>query len=173
MAILIPSHLLEQAERLLESRLGGRSPTLVRQVDRRRAISAAYYAVFHAVLIELADKFVGRELRKSGRYTLAYRHIDHRQLEFLSNQVVRQTPEKKYQPFFPDDGFDDAIRKFASLIVGLKGDRSSADYDPSRWVRIADARVAISQARSAIALFNNAPDDQRQIFLTLLAFPPR
>lgn len=173
MAILNPAHLLEQADRLLERRLSGRNPTLIRQVDRRRAISAAYYAVFHAVLCELADVFVGREMRQTARYALAYRHVDHKQLEILSNQVIKQTPEKKYNPFFPDGGFDDAIRKFTSLVVELKGDRSSADYDPSHWVKFADAKVAITQARRAIDQFRTAPDEHRLIFLTLLAFPPR
>ncbi len=173
MAILIPSHLLEQAELLLEPRKSGRNPTLIRQVDRRRAISSAYYAVLHAILADLADQFVGRDQRKSSRYALAYRHVDHKQLESLSNQVIRQTPEKKYQPFFPEGGFDDAIRKFASLIIELKGARNSADYDPSRWVGISDARLAIEQAQRAIERFATAPDEQRRVFLTLLAFPPR
>lgn len=173
MAILIPRHLLEQAERLLEPRKSGQNPTGVRQVDRRRAISSAYYAVFHAILTDVADLFVGRDQRKSSRYALAYRLIDHRQVESLSNQVIRQTPEKKYQPFMPDGGFDDSIRKFASLVIELKGDRNSADYDPSRWVGISDARLAIAQAQGAIALFAGAPAEQRQMFLTLLVFPPR
>ncbi len=173
MAILIPSHLLEQAERLLEPRKSGSKPALVRQVDRRRAISSAYYAVFHAILTDLADQFIGRDQRKSSCYALAYRHIDHRQLESLSHQVIKQTPEKRYLPFMPDGGFDDSIRKFASLTIELKGDRNSADYDPSRWVGITDARLAIAQARDAISHFANAPDQQRCVFLTLLAFPPR
>lgn len=173
MAILIPRHLLEQAERLLEPRKSGQNPTGVRQVDRRRAISSAYYAVFHAILTDLADQFVGWDQRKSSRYALAYRHIDHSQLEALSNQVIKQTPAKKYLPFMPDGGFDDSIREFASLVIDLKGDRNSADYDPSRWVGITDARLAIAQARAAIERFANAPDEQRRVFLTLLAFPPR
>ena len=169
MAILIPSHLLEQAERLLEPRKSGSKPALIRQVDRRRAISSAYYAVFHAILTDLADQFIGRDQRKSSCYALAYRHIDHRQLESLSNQVIKQTPEKRYLPFMPDGGFDDSIRKFASLTIELKGDRNSADYDPSRWVGITDARLAIAQARDAISRFANAPDEQRCVFLTLPA----
>jgi hypothetical protein len=173
MANLNPSHLLEQAERLLQPRRSGKSLTLIRQVDRRRAISAAYYAVFHAILGELADAFVGRDLRRTKQYALAYRYLEHKHLENFSNQVVKQTPEKKFQPYFPDGGFDNAIRKFASLVVELKGDRHSADYDPSQWVTIADARLAITQARRAIELFKSAPESQRQIFLTLLAFPPR
>lgn len=173
MAILIPSHLLEQAERLMEPRKSGRNPALIRQVDRRRAISSAYYAVFHAILTDAADLFVGRDQRKSSRYALAYRHIDHRQVESLSNQVIKQTPDKRYQPFMPKGGFDDSIRKFASLVIELKGDRNSADYDPSRWIGISDARLAIAQAKGAIALFADAPAEQRQMFLTLLVFPPR
>src|SRR5215216_7618181 len=43
-AILNPEHLFDQAEKLILSPPAGRP----RQVDIRRAISAAYYGVFHA-----------------------------------------------------------------------------------------------------------------------------
>lgn len=170
MAILNFRHLLEQAERLLEPRGSG---TVVRQADRRRAISAAYYAVFHAILTELADEFVGRSQRKTLRYALAYRNLEHKQLEALSNQAIKQTPEKKFRPFFPDGGFDETIREFASLAVDLKDKRNSADYDPLHWVQKADAMAAIASARKAIERFAAAPADQKQLFLALLAFPPR
>lgn len=45
-AILNPDHLFEQADRLAAPF----GPGTIRQVDVRRAISAAYYGVFHAIL---------------------------------------------------------------------------------------------------------------------------
>jgi hypothetical protein len=52
MATLNPDHLLAQAERLIRAPPAG--PPL--QVDVRRAISAAYYSVFHAVLTAAATR---------------------------------------------------------------------------------------------------------------------
>jgi hypothetical protein len=60
-AILNPEHLLEQAERLIEPPPAGPP----RQVDIRRAISSAYYAVFHATLAAAARRFGGLLLHPS------------------------------------------------------------------------------------------------------------
>jgi hypothetical protein len=49
-AILNPDHLFEQANRLAVPF----GPGSIRQVDVRRAISAAYYGLFHAVLTAAA-----------------------------------------------------------------------------------------------------------------------
>lgn len=172
MAILNPAHLLEQAERLLEPR---GSKILIRQADRRRAISAAYYAAFHYILTAVADQFVGREDRKSARYVLAYRSLDHNKLEDLckvaSNEKI--DGKSKYAKFIPQESFCANIRNFASLLIDLKEKRNSADYDPSHWVKIADARNAISAARSAITQFADAQEDERVTFLALLVFAKR
>jgi len=53
-ATLNPDHLFEQAERLVAPPPAGPP----RQVDLRRAISAAYYGLFHFCLIAAADEFV-------------------------------------------------------------------------------------------------------------------
>lgn len=172
MAILNPVHLLEQAERLLQPR---GSKILVRHADRRRAISSAYYAAFHYILTAVADQFVGREESKSARYALAYRSLDHNKLEELckvaSNEKIDS--KSKYAKFIPKESFSVNIRTFASLFIDLKEKRNSADYDPSHWVKIADARNAISAARSAITQFADAQEDERVTFLALLVFAKR
>lgn len=169
MAILNPNHLLEQAERLLEPR-GSR--VLIRQADRRRAISAAYYAVFHFMLTAVADQFVGNGERKTPRYTLAYRSIDHGKLENLCKVASSEKIDRKskYAQFVPGESFSASIRTFASLLIELKEKRNSADYDPSHWVKIADVHYAVSAARSAIGQFENAPQDETKTFLSLLVF---
>jgi hypothetical protein len=172
MAVLNPKHLLEQAERLLEPRRPG---LLIRQADRRRAISAAYYAVFHFTLIAVADQFVGKEERETERYALAYRSIDHSKLEGLCKvaSTARIDRKSKYAKFIPENGFGESVREFASLLLELKEKRNAADYDPSHWVKIADARRAISAAQSAIQQFGNAHSDETIAFLSLLVFSPR
>jgi hypothetical protein len=71
-AILNPEHLFDQAEGLVTS--GGGRP---RQVDIRRAISASYYGLFHAVVAAAADLIIGQNNRSKPDYGLIYRTIDH------------------------------------------------------------------------------------------------
>lgn len=170
MAILNPDHLLEQAEYLLQAR---DSRGLVRQANRRRAISTAYYAVFHFTLTAAADEVVGNARRNTPRYALVYRSVDHKALEVLCKVAGSAQLSERYAKYAPQNGFGANIREFASLVVQLKEKRNSADYDPTHWVKIADARKAIDTARSAVRRFKSANAPRRQAFLTLLLFPPR
>ena len=83
MAVLNPDHLLEQADGLIVPP-GGGAP---RQADLRRAISNAYYAVFHAVVTQAADELVGKTNRTTPRYALVYRSIDHSSLRKVCENV--------------------------------------------------------------------------------------
>lgn len=66
--MLDPDHLLDQAERLLAPTVGA-GPA--RPTDLCRAVSATYYAVFHAGLIAAADLFTGTAERGTLLYGLA------------------------------------------------------------------------------------------------------
>src|ERR1700751_1842071 len=86
-AILNPDHLFEQADKLISPPPAGPP----RQVDIRRAISAAYYGVFHAVLAAAADQFVGVTKRSTSQYGLVYRSVDHLWLKKLCEEVKKPT----------------------------------------------------------------------------------
>ncbi|HJT40329.1 MAG TPA: hypothetical protein VJ762_08370 [Sphingobium sp.] len=169
MAIVNPRHLLEQSESLASA-----SPDRpLRQADLRRAISAAYYGVFHYMLTAGADQFVGSDLRKSRRYTLVYRSVDHRSLRDICMEAKKSTPGAKYQKYVPKAGFGEEIQSFANMVLELQEKRHDADYDPSQWVTRTDAKLALTIARSAIERFESASLLQRKYFLTLLLFSPR
>ena len=170
MAVLNPVHLLEQAELLLKSRHSG---GLVRQADRRRAISSAYYAVFHFILTAAADQFVGNKERRSAQYSLVYRSIDHNDLKNICDIASNRKLSDKYKQYVPEEGFGPNIVEFATLALELRSKRHSADYDPSHWVKVADANSAILAARSAMLRFGKATSARRKSFLTLLVFKPR
>jgi hypothetical protein len=170
LASLNPDHLLEQAEHLIERGTAGGEP---RAVDLRRAISAAYYAVFHDVLAAAADEFVGPADRGTPRYTLVYRSIDHRVLSRLCAEVKKSKPSAQYQGYAPATGFTREARSFAGYVVELQEKRHSADYDPAARFTTADGQFAITTARRAIGRLAALHRDERQIFLALLLFPPR
>lgn len=169
MAILNPEHLLEQANRLIEPPPAGPP----RQVDVRRAISAAYYAVFHATVTAAADQFVAVTKRNTASYSLAYRSIDHKWLRTLCEAVKKPALPAKYARFAPSAGFGRSIAEFATAVLELQEKRHSADYDPMIRVKTSDAQLAINTARVALDRFSNADPQARETFLSLLLFSPR
>ncbi|HVZ89997.1 MAG TPA: hypothetical protein VHG72_23755 [Polyangia bacterium] len=169
MATLNPEHLFEQAERLIEPPPAGPP----RQVSLRRAISAAYYAVFHALLTAVADELIGKTKRNTPEYRLAYRSLDHRRLLDLCSDLKKPDLPKKVKPFAPPDGFGPDLQALAAAVVELQEKRHSADYDPLGRVKTADALLAVRTGRSAVARLARSGEVQRKRFLTLLMFPPR
>jgi uncharacterized protein (UPF0332 family) len=157
---LPPNDLFEQAE-LLVARAG--------QVDLRRAISAAYYGMFHFILTAAADMVVGAGQRSSARYALVYRSVDHGRLRTLCGQLSTSRPQV---PFAPTDGFGQ-IADFARVTANHIELRNSADYDPSRNFAAEEAELAISEARQAIDWFQQGSVEQQEAFLTLLLFKSR
>lgn len=144
-----------------------------RQVNVRRAISAAYYGAFHFALTAAADEYVGKTKRGSPAYTLAYRSVDHRALKELCEEVKKTMPKPKVQRYAPANGFGANLQAFASAFVELQEKRHAADYDPSIRVKTSDASLAIATARSAVRRFKRASSARRKAFLALLLFPPR
>lgn len=161
-----PDHLLEQAQRLIAPLSAG-AP---RQVDLRRAISAAYYGVFHAVLAAGADEFVGKTKKSTIQYTLVYRSVAHGALRSICENATKPKLPDKYARYVQSRGFDSNIQRFAAAVLELQERRHAADYDPSIRFKMSDALVAISTARSAVDNFNTAPAENKAAFLTLLLF---
>lgn len=169
MAVLNPDHLLDQAL-LLVNATPGRKP---RQVNLRRAISSAYYAVFHQLLTATADEFVGKALRQDSRHALLYSSIDHGAARRICEEALRPGPTAKYRKFVPGSGFETHIRAFSSNFLSLQNRRHEADYDPSQLFTTVDAMFAIYLAKSALEEFASSSADGRKLFLTLMVFPPR
>lgn len=171
MPALRPEHLLDQADRLIAA-AGGGAP---RQADLKRAISGAYYALFHAVVSAAADEFVGKTqtARNSAGYALAYRSIDHRALKTLCQDVVKPKMPAKLAKYAPAGGFSRNIKSVAAAVIDLQELRHLADYDPQFRAQSSGARSAVSMARTAIRRFQRARSDSKAAFLYMLAFPPR
>jgi hypothetical protein len=162
-------HLLAQAEQLIAPG----SPGAPRQADLRRAISNAYYAVFHTVLAASADEFIGRTRRHETVYGLAYRRIDHTALRDLCTELNKPTLPLRYRRFQPEPGFGTDLTLFARHLVELQQRRHAADYDPMIRLKRSDALAAVATARTALLRFRQCSIDARRIFLALLLFPPR
>jgi hypothetical protein len=153
------SHLLEQADKLI-----GLTPSgAPRQADLRRAISTAYYALFHFAMAAASDMAVGRGIRRTAPdlYTRVYRSLDHK-------DFVNRSKESRSAP-----GIGADIKAFADAVVELQRARHDADYDPVFRISKSDAITKVSTARDAIIKFESAAADEQNSYLTTLLFKPR
>ena len=109
--------------------LAGDSPTQQmqgrpRQAMLKRAISTAYYAMFHALCNSNADLVAGQPVDPPSReaWTRTYRSLDHR--------PARNRLAEVQMSMHP------AVRRFAIAFALLQEQRLTADYDPhSRFLR--------------------------------------
>lgn len=115
MAVLNPNHLFEQANKLITIQVGP-----PRQADVRRAISAAYYATFHATITAAADQFIGVTNRDTSRYGLVYRSVGHAWLRDLCKEVQKPTLSNKFRPHAPIGGFGSNVTAFPLPLSNYK-----------------------------------------------------
>jgi len=169
LAILNPEHLLDQASRLISAPVAGRP----RQVDVRRSISSAYYAIFHAVITAAADEFVGAVHRSTREHGLVMRSVDHRTIKTICIDLTKTQLPRAYRSYVPPAGFADDITAFADVFSDLQEQRHAADYDSLKSYVTADAQGAIANARTALGKLRHAPASDRRAFLFLLLFPPK
>ena len=150
------SRLLDAASTLLDE--AGRSSAF-----RRRAVSTAYYAVFHA-LAKLCADYVTRSARRgTEEYSRVYRSLDHGTLKNAFAQSPLRDSKK--------------LSELGAIVVRLQAERHRADYLPpvagmfSRNV----AQEIIDLAREAVReLEQLGPQDKDcRILVTCLLFRER
>lgn len=169
LALINPDHLFVQADALLLQ--SGRGS--LRQADLRRAVSNAYYGLFHTILIAAADEVAGRRMRGDPLWSLAYRSISHQRLKNVCSDLRAHTLKPKLKPYEPARGFGGHVAAIAGAVVELQDRRHVADYDPSASLLRLDARAALQAARSAVDRLSQLTEDQRKAFLFLILFEAR
>ena len=150
-----PRDLTEAARDLTESGRG--RPT---QARLRRAVSTAYYAMFHCLAATAADLFIGR--RRGPAWHRAYRALEHGK----ARSACRQ--ERTMQAF-PTE-----VRNFAKTFVVLQTERQRADYalDTNAYQK-SDVLGYIASAELAIGRFEQAGIDARRAFAAHVLFRQR
>ena len=135
----------------LAARSGNDSPG---QSGLRRAVSTAYYALFHCLANCCADTLVGGpgSGRSEPAWHQAYRALQHGTTRSRCNNLgmIQRFPVE--------------IQDFARQFVRMQRKREDADYDPSLTLVRADVIVAIERTEQCIAQFDAAPDRDRRAF---------
>lgn len=151
------SDFLDTAEKLLGT---GRGRPL--ESDLRRAVSTAYYALFHCLAGCRADLLAGRG---TARRTEAWR----RTYRALSHSQARDACGRKREVA----ALDPALQNFARMFVELQVERHRADYDPA-WIGLKqDIANRIANARAVIEEFETAPAPERRLLAARILFRER
>ena len=128
------------------------------EVSLRRAISTAYYAMFHALANNNADCLIGKphDLISEHAWTRIYRGLEHRTTK-TSFQRDRHL-------------FSQPVRAFADTFVELQAQRHIADYDPAQTFELSATENWIERAEVAIRGFMQVDSDERRAvaILTLI-----
>ena len=149
-------HLIDAA-RTLAGVSGAAAPGRPRQAMLKRAVSTAYYAMFHSLCESNADALVGAS--PTGEdvelWTQTYRALDHRPAKDRLASYRRQSS-------LPE------IRDFASVFGRLQADRLDADYNPRSVFTRQEIAGLIDLAEAVTQAFVNLPARPRRMLATYL-----
>jgi uncharacterized protein (UPF0332 family) len=161
-----PNDLLEQARHL-----ANREPKRPKQASLRRAVSTAYYALFHLLSIETARNWK----RPAERSTVA-RMLDHTPMGKVC--ATKRDELKEYFNTRPPAGHQHDVRKHLHLIANtfvlMLQHRHTADYNSSvKWTRT-DALEKIESVEAAFQSWRVIRDEhEAQDFLVTLLLRER
>lgn len=139
-------------------------------VDRRRSVSASYYAVFHRVAAGVVETFNAEA--SALRATLVHRSLTHERLRQVATETLKPVPSREYAPYWPNDGFGTELSNVARWTIELQQLRHVADYDPSASVSPLDAVLAWNTARGVYHDLDAADSELREVWLTLAVLRP-
>lgn len=131
------------------------------EADLRRAISTAYYAVFHALAASNAELIGG--LPQSDMSSLAwervYRRLDHGRAQNNLRAILTQLSPNG--------------ENFVSTFIDLQKLRQDADYDPNAVISLSDTLNMIAQAETAITDFAQLSEEERRFLAAQSLFDRR
>lgn len=148
-----PDDLIEIARQLVdESVAGGRGRP--RQAWLRRAVSAAYYALFHTMARCGADMLAGSTPanRSQSAWRQAYRALEH---GHARNQCSNKTVMEK---------FSKEIQRLGRTFVEMQRQRHTADYDPSAKYYRGEVMQLINVTQKAMTDFQDTTPADRKAF---------
>lgn len=160
--MLDPRHLLDLAK--LEAKPNRKGAP--RQANLRRAVSTAYYAVFHELCSTVANAFVPAHSNRAK--TIFYRALSHGEIRSRCEDLARKSLPKKLVDLFGAQSLPLEAVKFCRTFVELQELRHSCDYDPEHVSSFDEAETAIRDAEEAISSLKNVDPKVRLLLLAFL-----
>ena len=150
-----PRDLIRIARQLASGVVGGNQGR-PRQTELCRAISAAYYALFHALASSGANVLAGssRDSRNQEAWRRVYRALEH---GHARNQCNNQAVMRAFPP---------EIRRFGEVFTDMQRHRHEADYDPAVRFSREEVMQLIDEAEDAIAGLATTLSADKRAFAT-------
>jgi len=155
-----PDDLLEQADHLVNK--DGANPS---QASLRRAVSTAYYALFHLLIDEAVSHW-----NIERHQAILARTFEHGKMLKLCDDQVKSF----YRAKQPPAGI--RLMAVAQAFTDLQQRRHTADYDNSRSWTKSDAESWVNEAKVAFdnwRAIRNSEDAQDFLLALFLPKPPR
>jgi uncharacterized protein (UPF0332 family) len=134
------------ADDLLATAKSLAATTPATEADYRRAISTAYYALFH----RLVEDATASLLSDAEQRTAVGRRFTHTDMKKVC-QLVTKSPIPAFAvPFFGVRAPVE-LEELATAFVTLQEQRHAADYDAGQTFTSADARDAVLESENALA----------------------
>jgi hypothetical protein len=158
--MIFADELLDLATRI--ARLDGEN---ARQASLRRAVSTAYYALFHLVVDEATANWNQSELRP-----LLGRVFEHGKMKQACDKI--SGGKSKIPPFEKRATPEDHLRAVAGMFIEAQEQREDADYDVARQWSSVEVKAQIQNVTDAFRSWRAIRDQPgAQKFLVLLLGP--
>jgi len=156
--------LLEQANHLAK-----RERRKPRQASLRRAVSSAYYAMFHLLLWESTGRTFGAlAARRRFRHSLA-RGFSHQSMVKVCKSFAATTLPPKIMSFIAPFTVPSDLQLIAETFVTLQDKRRRADYNLAAPFHRAEVVAILEAAQTAFEAWDRVkPDDAAAFFLAVL-----
>ena len=131
------------------------------QADLRRAISTAYYALFHTLAASNAELIAGQPQSSISSYAWerVYRRLDHGRAQNNLRGVL--------------DQLSPSGENFARTFIDLQDQRQDADYNPNDQITRSATVNIIGQAQTAIRDFAQLTQEERRLLAAQSMFDRR
>lgn len=140
--------------RQLASGAVGRGRGRPRQAELRRAVSAAYYALFYLLAGNAANTLAGARPSARNRqfWMQTYRAVEHRHAK---NQCLNKAVMR---------GFPPEIQDLGQIFANMQTHRHNADYNPEATFRRSQVMRLIDNAERAVDGFDRVSAPDRRAF---------
>ena len=131
------------------------------QADMRRAISTAYYALFHTLAASNGELIAGQPQSNISSYAWerVYRRLDHGRTQNNLRAALSL--------------LSSSGANFARTFIDLQGLRQDADYNPNARITRSDTINIIAQAQIAISDFARLTQEERRLLAAQSLFDRR
>lgn len=164
MAASFPDRLLEQASFLI-----GADARRPRQSNLRRAVSGAYYGLFHFLVDQASRSSFGTTAGRAPLRNILARGFEHGQMKEASKAFASGTLPLWMRQVAPQLTIPADLRLVSGTFVRLQEQRHRADYDLSVTFARHEAGSLVTDVRNAIGLWPNIADgDAARLYLASL-----